>query len=339
MQKGICVVAIGGNAILSENDHGTIDEQIENIQIVCKKIVELIQQGYQVIITHGNGPQVGQTLLRHKLSANIVSEGTLDGCGAETQGLLGYLIQQVLRNELEKAGLSLDVAAIVTQVVVDKKDKAFQDPTKPIGPFYSKDEAEEVSRKYDRKIIEDSGRGYRMVVPSPIPVDIVEKNTILSLLKSGSVVIAAGGGGIPVVRQDNGLVGVAAVIDKDAASSLLARMIGADYLLLLTGVEKVCINYRQPNESQLNFLPVWQAEQYLAEGQFPEGSMAPKIRAAIEFVKFGGTKAIITNLNNICEALQGETGTAIGQGDKPTVAEYSTEAIAEKTIMESCLSQ
>lgn len=332
MQKDICVVAIGGNAILSQTDQGTIDEQIENIRIVCTKIVGLIQQGYQVIVTHGNGPQVGQTLLRHKLSANIVSEGTLDACGAETQGLLGYLIQQVLRNELDKAGISLDVAAIVTQVLVDKKDEAFQKPTKPIGPFYSKDEAENIVRKYDRKIVEDSGRGYRMVVPSPLPVDIIEKNTIRSLLKSGNVVVAAGGGGIPVVKQDNDLVGIEAVIDKDAASSLLARMVGADYLLLLTGVEKVCINYRQPNESQLDFLPVRQAEKYLAEGQFPEGSMAPKIRAAIEFVKYGGTKAVITTLNNICAALQGETGTAIGVGDQPPVAGYSTGAIVKKNI-------
>lgn len=336
MQKGICVVAIGGNAILSEKDQGTIDEQIKNIRIVCSKIVGLIQQGYQVIVTHGNGPQVGQALLRHKLSAGIVSEGTLDACGAETQGLLGYLIQQVLRNELDKAGLSLDVAAIVTQVLVDKQDKAFQEPTKPIGPFYSKDEAEAVSRKYDRKIVEDSGRGYRMVVPSPIPVDIVEKNTILSLLKSGNVVIAAGGGGIPVVRQDNGLAGVAAVIDKDAASSLLARTVGADYLLLLTGVEKVCINYRQGNECQLDFLPVWQAEKYLAEGQFPEGSMAPKIRAAIEFVKNGGTKAIITTLTNISAALQGQTGTAIVMENQPPQAGYPKDGNAENSMMDSC---
>lgn len=332
MPKGICVVAIGGNAILSEKNQGTIDEQIENIRIVCKKIVGLVQQGYQIIVTHGNGPQVGQTLLRHKLSANSVSEGTLDACGAETQGLLGYLIQQVLHNELDKAGLSLDVAAIVTQVLVDKNDKAFQQPTKPIGPFYSKEEAEEISRKYNRKIVEDSGRGYRMVVPSPVPVDIVEINTIISLLKSGSIVIAAGGGGIPVVKQNDGLVGIAAVIDKDAASSLLARMVGADFLLLLTGVEKVCINYRQPDERQLDYLPVWQAEKYLLEGQFPEGSMAPKIRSAIEFVKSGGAKAIITNLPNMCAALQGETGTAIGQNDHPAASEYPTNITTDNTV-------
>ncbi|QDR79847.1 carbamate kinase [Sporomusa termitida] len=333
MQQGICVVAIGGNAILSETDQGTIDEQIENIRLVCRKIVGLIQQGYQVIVTHGNGPQVGQTLLRHKLSAGIVSEGTLDACGAETQGLLGYLIQQVLRNELDKAGLALEVAAVVTQVLVDKEDQAFRQPTKPIGPFYSKTEAEEISRKYDRKMIEDSGRGYRIVVPSPLPVDIVEKNTILALLKSGNVVIAAGGGGIPVVRQANGLTGIAAVIDKDAASSLLARMVGADYLLLLTGVEKVCINYRQPDERQLDYLPVGQAEQYLAAGQFPEGSMAPKIRAAVEFVRFGGKKAIITTLNNICAALQGKTGTAIGLSDQPAGPGFP-DGTAEKPAAE-----
>lgn len=317
MQQGLCVVAIGGNAILSENNQGTIDEQLANIRVVCSKIAGLVRQGYQVVVTHGNGPQVGQTLLRHKLSAAIVAEGTLDACGAETQGLLGYLIQQVLRNELDKAGLAAEVAAVVTQVLVDKEDQAFRQPTKPIGPFYAAGEAEEISRKYGRTMIEDSGRGYRMVVPSPRPVDIVEKNTILSLLRAGQVVIAAGGGGIPVVRADTGLAGVAAVVDKDAASSLLARMVGADYLLLLTGVEKVCINYRQPDERQLDYLPVWQAEAYLAAGQFPEGSMAPKIRAAVEFVRQGGKRAVITTLHNICAAIQGATGTVIGLGGRP----------------------
>lgn len=311
MSQGTCVIAIGGNAILSENNRGTIEEQIENIRIACSKIVGLIGQGYKVVITHGNGPQVGQSLLRHKLSSGVVSEGTLDACGAETQGLLGYLIQQVLRNELAKAGICRDVVAVVTQVLVDGSDKAFQAPTKPIGPFYSQEEAEDIASKYGKHVIEDSGRGYRMVVPSPMPVDIVEKNAILSLLKSGAIVIAAGGGGIPVVERDGELAGIEAVIDKDLASGVLAKMIGADYLLLLTGVEKVCVNYRRPDERQLDSLSVSEAEAYLAEGQFPEGSMAPKIRAAIEFVRGGGEKAIITTLANICLALQGRTGTAI----------------------------
>ena len=311
MSQGICVIAIGGNAILSENNRGTIEEQIENIRIACNKIVGLISQGYQVVITHGNGPQVGQSLLRHKLSSQVVSEGTLDACGAETQGLLGYLIQQGLKNELSRAGISRDVVAVVTQVLVDSADKAFASPTKPIGPFYSKEEAEEIARKYGKHVIEDSGRGYRMVVPSPTPIDIIEKNSILSLLKSGAVVIAAGGGGIPVIERDGELVGIEAVIDKDLASGVLAKMIGADFLLLLTGVEKVCINYRKSDERQLDSLTLLEAERYLAEGQFPEGSMAPKIRAAIEFVRNGGEKAIITTLTNICLALQGKTGTAI----------------------------
>lgn len=311
MSKGICVVAIGGNAILNENNKGTIDEQLENIRVVCSKIVSMVSQGYQVVITHGNGPQVGQALLRHKLSSVAVPESTLDVCGAETQGLLGYLIQQSLRNELKRAGIYRDVTAVVTQVLVRKDDQAFQLPTKPIGPFYSKEEAEEMARKYNKNIIEDSGRGYRLVVPSPVPVDIVEKNSILSLLQSGAIVIAAGGGGIPVIEQGDELAGIEAVIDKDLASSVLAKMIGAEYLMLLTGVEKVCINYKKPNECQLDTITVSQAEKYLGEGQFPEGSMAPKIRAATEFVKNGGHKAIITTLSNICQALQGKTGTAI----------------------------
>jgi len=309
MAQGICVVAIGGNAILNETDHGTIDEQIANIRIVCVKIVELIQQGYKVIITHGNGPQVGQTLLRHKLSADIVPEGTLDACGAETQGMLGYLIQQGLRNELDQAGMLLDVASIITQVLVDEQDKAFEVPTKPIGPFYSKEESEKNAEKYNKTMVEDSGRGYRIVVPSPVPVDIVEKNIIMSLLKSGTMVIAAGGGGIPVIKKGNHFVGIEAVIDKDAASSLLARMVGAEYLFLVTGVEKVSINFRKIDECQLDVLPIAKAKKYLAEGQFPEGSMAPKIRAGIDFVNMSGGKAIITTLNNIASAMEGKTGT------------------------------
>lgn len=311
MPKGICVVAIGGNAILSESNQGTIEEQIDNIRAACSKIVDLIQDGYQVVITHGNGPQVGQTLLRHKLAAETVPEGTLNTCGAETQGLLGYLIEQTMRNELDKAGMDIEVVGVVTQVLVSKDDQAFQNPTKPIGPFYSKDEAQEISRKYNKRTVEDSGRGYRIVVPSPVPIDIVEKRTIISLLQAGAIVIAAGGGGIPVVKEDGVLVGIEAVIDKDLASGVLANMIGADYLLLLTGVDKVCINYRQPNERQLDNVSLDEMEEYLQEGQFPEGSMGPKIRAAIGFVKNGGTKTIITTLPNMCLALQGKTGTII----------------------------
>lgn len=311
MLKGTCVIAIGGNAILSEKDKGTIQEQMDNIQAACEKVVGLIKQGYNVVITHGNGPQVGQTLIRHKLSSAVVCEGTLDACGAETQGLLGYLIKQALQNELGKAGIEREVAAVVTQVLVDKNDPAFANPTKPIGPFYSQEEAEELARRYNKRVVEDSGRGYRIVVPSPLPIDIVEKNTIASLLKTGAIVIAAGGGGIPVIMENDKLIGVEAVIDKDAASSVLAEMIGAEYLLLLTGVEKVCINYRKPDEKQLDQVTIAQAEQYLQEGQFPEGSMAPKIRASIDFVRKGGRQAIITTLTSLDAAVNGQTGTAI----------------------------
>ncbi|MDF2501849.1 MAG: arcC [Anaerosporomusa subterranea] len=311
MSNQVCVVAIGGNAILNETNKGTIEEQIGNIRVACDKIVQMIQAGYQVVITHGNGPQVGQALLRHKLSAASVSEGSLDTCGAETQGLLGYLIQQALGNSLIKAGIARNVITVVTQVLVNQTDPAFLTPTKPIGPFYSQEEAIALGEKYNKRTVEDSGRGYRLVVPSPTPIDIMEKNSIASLLQSGTIVIAVGGGGIPVVQSDGELRGVEAVIDKDLASGVLATMIGADYLLLLTGVDKVCINYRQANERRLDTITADQAEEYLKAGQFPEGSMAPKIRAALNFVRGGGQKAIITTLNNMCQALQGRTGTAI----------------------------
>jgi carbamate kinase len=311
MSSKICVIALGGNAILTEKNKGTIEEQIENIRNACTKIVTLVSQGYEIVITHGNGPQVGQTFLRHKLSSGEVPEGPLDTCGAETQGLLGYLIQQVLRNELQKAGIQREVVTVVTQVLVRKEDKAFQAPTKPIGPFYSKEEAEMLVLKYNKKIVEESGRGYRLVVPSPQPLDIVEKNTISTLIKSGALVIAGGGGGIPVVYDGNELIGIEAVIDKDLASGVLAKMVQADYLMLLTGVDKVSINYKRPDERHLDIINAAEAERYLAEGQFPEGSMGPKIRAALEFVRGGGKKAIITSLDNICQALEGKTGTAI----------------------------
>jgi carbamate kinase len=241
----------------------------------------------------------------------VVCEGTLDTCGAETQGLLGYLIQQGLHNELSKANLKQNVVSVITQVLVDKADQAFANPTKPIGPFYTQEEAQRIARQCGKRIVEDSGRGYRLVVPSPKPIDIIEKSTISALLESGAVVIAAGGGGIPVICEDNRLTGVEAVVDKDLASGVLADLIRADYMLLLTGVEQVSINFKQSNEQKLDLLSIAQAEQYLREGQFPEGSMAPKIRAAVEFVKQGGKKTIITTLPNICLALQGKTGTSV----------------------------
>jgi len=311
MSNELCVIALGGNAIITENDKGTIGEQIENIRNVCQKIVKLVSEGYQVVITHGNGPQVGQALLRHKLSSYKVPEGPLDTCGAETQGVLGYLIQQVLRNELKKAGIEHEVAAVVTQVLISKEDEAFQFPTKPIGAFYTKEEAEQQALKYNKKIVEDSGRGYRMVVASPTPIDIIEKKAISCLLESGAIVIACGGGGIPVVYEGDELKGVEAVIDKDLATEVLAKMIGADYLMLLTGVDKVCINYKGPNEEQLGVISIDEAEFYLRQGQFPEGSMAPKVRAGVDFVKSGGKKTIITSIENVDQALAGKTGTAI----------------------------
>lgn len=305
------VLAIGGNAIIKEGQKGTIKEQQENIYESCEPVLELIEQGHTVVITHGNGPQVGNTLIKSKMAETVVPSYSLDVCDAETQGNLGYLIQQAFTNKMEEHKIGKTVATVVTQMVVSKDDPAFKNPTKPIGPFYSKEEMETILKQEKMSFIEDSGRGYRRVVASPKPLKIIEKAAIEALIDNNITVITAGGGGIPVVEKNGRLEGVEAVIDKDFASALLAAEINADYLFILTGVEQVAINYGKPNQQNLSEITMEEAIRYMEEGQFPKGSMGPKIEAAILFLQKGGKNVIITSMDKLQDALAGKTGTRI----------------------------
>lgn len=295
-----------------EGQRGTIAEQFENTRKSLDGIVYCLKQGYGVVITHGNGPQVGNLLLMVEASRNQVPALPLGVCVADTEGAIGYMIQQSLTNRLRKEGIDRCVVTMLTQVIVDKHDKAFSNPTKPIGPFFTKEEAERFRKEKGWQIKEDSHRGYRRVVASPNPLKIVEERAVKSLLEAGDIVIAAGGGGIPVITKEDGdLAGVDVVIDKDLASSVLARDIQAGCLMMLTGVEHVFLNFKQPNERALKALTVKDAQRYLKEGQFPSGSMGPKIQAAINFLNWGGEVAIIAAIDKVKEALEGITGTKI----------------------------
>lgn len=305
------VLAIGGNAIQKEGQRGTIEEQKENICNSCSPVLELMEKGYTVVITHGNGPQVGNTLIKTELASEVVPKYPLDVCDAETQGNIGYLIQQAFHNKMKERGIEKSVATVVTQIVVDKEDQAFQNPTKPIGPFYEKEKAEEIMKEKGITFVEDSGRGYRRVVPSPMPKKIVEKEAIEALIDKDILVITAGGGGIPVIEEEGMLKGTEAVIDKDFASALLAAEIKADYFFILTGVDQVAINFGKPNQENLAQLSVEDALKYMEEGQFPKGSMGPKINAAIYFLKKGGKNVIITAIDKLQDALEGKTGTRL----------------------------
>ena len=311
-KRRVVVIALGGNALIMEGQRGTIAEQFENTRKSLDGIVYCLKQGYGIVITHGNGPQVGNLLLMVEASRNQVPELPLGVCVADTEGAIGYMIQQSLTNRLRKEGLDRCVVTMLTQVIVDKHDKAFSNPTKPIGPFFSKEEAERFRKEKGWQIVEDSHRGYRRVVASPNPLKIVEERAVKSLLEAGDIVIAAGGGGIPVIMKEDGdLEGVDVVVDKDLASSVLARDIKADCLMMITGVEHVFLNFKQPNERALKALTVKEAERYLKEGQFPSGSMGPKIQAAINFLNWGGEVAIIAAIDKVKEALEGITGTKI----------------------------
>ncbi len=308
----VVVIALGGNALIMEGQQGTIAEQFENTRKSLDGIVYCLKQGYGVVITHGNGPQVGNLLLMVEASRNQVPELPLGVCVADTEGAIGYMIQQSLTNRLRKEGLDRCVVTVLTQVIVDKHDTAFLNPTKPIGPFFTKEDAERFRKEKGWQIKEDSHRGYRRVVASPNPLKIVEERAVKSLLEAGDIVIAAGGGGIPVITKEDGdLAGVDVVIDKDLASSVLARDIKAECLMMLTGVEHVFLNFKQPNERALKALTVKEAQKYLKEGQFPSGSMGPKIQAAINFLNWGGEVAIIAAIDKVKEALEGITGTKI----------------------------
>ena len=302
------VIALGGNAIKKATERGTAEEQIKNVRETCECLWKLFRD-HDIVITHGNGPQVGSILIQQESGEPYVPGMPLDICVAESQGLIGYLIQQSLRNVLITHGIQKDVVTVITQVAVDEKDPAFRNPTKPVGPFYSKEKAEELKNK-GISVMEDAGRGYRRVVPSPDPNQILEADIIKLLLNQGIIVIGAGGGGVPV-KDRRTLCGIEAVVDKDLASEILAESISADYLIVLTDVEQVALNYGKENQKNLDVLTVKEAETYLKEGHFAPGSMKPKITAAVRFLRAGGKKVIITSPQKVSEALKGRGGTEI----------------------------
>jgi carbamate kinase len=312
LAEKLIVIALGGNAVLKRGDKGTFDEQYQNVKTSVGNIADLIVGGYNIVLTHGNGPQVGATLLRHEAAKSVVPPFPLDACGAESQGFIGYMIQQALRNELKSRGIDKYVVTVITRVIVDKDDLAFQNPSKPIGPFYSKDEAAQILRQRpDLVVREDAGRGYRRVVPSPDPKIIAERYAIRALVDSGFIVVACGGGGIPIIEEGTQAGGVEAVIDKDLAAQRLATLIGANILIILTDVAGTYINYGTAQQEMITEITSGKLRNYLREGQFREGSMAPKVEAAIRFVESGGERAIIAELGNLLEALEGKTGTHV----------------------------
>lgn len=311
-KKGVAVVAVGGNSLIKNEFQKTIPDQYEAGRESMHHIADMIEQGWDVVISHGNGPQVGFIYRRSELSMHELHPVPLDFCGADTQGAIGYMFTQALYNEFRARGIDKQSVAVVTRTVVDRNDPGFQNPAKPIGSFMNEQTAKEHANKDGWVVVEDAGRGWRRVVASPIPLRIVEAEQIHTLIKAGFVVVGVGGGGIPVVEESNGdLVGVEAVIDKDFGSSLLANMIDADLFIISTAVEKVALNYRKPNEVWLERMTVAEAKQYIAEGHFAKGSMLPKIEAIIRFMENGGKMGLITDPKNIGRALKGETGTWI----------------------------
>lgn len=311
----LAVVAIGGNALIKDLRHQSVEDQESALRETSRYLADMVAAGWHIVIGHGNGPQVGFILRRSEIAAKVegMHEVPLDVCGADTQGAIGYELQQALQNELYHRGIRINVATIITQTLVDQKDPAFQNPSKPIGGFM--DEAEAKRRQTDLgwSVVRDAGRGWRRVVPSPLPKEIVELDTIETVSRRGIIVIAAGGGGIPVVDVGEGEYrGIAAVIDKDFACSLLAQRLKADLILIATSVEKVAVNFGTPIQQWVHRMTLAEAKRYLAEGtHFAEGSMAPKIQAIIWFLEAGGREALITNPENIERALRGETGTLI----------------------------
>jgi carbamate kinase len=314
-EQKLAVVAIGGNSLIKDKAHQTVDDQYQAAKETTFHIADMIEQGWDVAIGHGNGPQVGFILRRSEIAAKIegMHEVPLDVCGADSQGAIGYALQQNLQNELYQRGVKKKVVTVITQVLVDKDDPAFKNPTKPIGSFMDEPEAMRRKQEQDWTVVEDAGRGWRRVVASPLPKEIVELETVETLLERGIITITVGGGGIPVIDPGDGNYrGTAAVIDKDFASSLLAQKIKADLFVISTAVEKVALNFGKPDEKWLDKMTLASAKAYLAEGvHFAKGSMAPKIQAIIWFLENGGKQALITNPENIGRALKGETGTWI----------------------------
>lgn len=309
--KKVAVVAVGGNSLIMDNAKTSMMDQMEAVEETCRHLADMVEEGWTLIVTHGNGPQVGFGLRRCELGASELPMVPLEGIGAETQGNIGYMIQQALRNELVSRGVMKDTVTVVTQTEVDPADPAFLKPSKPVGSFM--DEATAMDKKNNDgwEIMEDAGRGWRRVVPSPLPKTIVEEDTIKMLVDAGLLVVSVGGGGIPVVKKDNKYEGVAAVIDKDYASALLASNIGADLFIISTGVEKVALNFGKPDQINLDNVSADDLRKYAAEGHFAAGSMGPKIAAVISFLENGGKEALITCPEKIALALEGKTGTRI----------------------------
>lgn len=312
MKSKISLIAFGGNALLPDNRRGLQSEQMKNAQKAARLMTHVVKKGYDLIIVHGNGPQVGNLLIQMEESINKVPPFSLEVCDAMTEGSMGFMLEKAIINELRKHSVDKEVATLITQVVVDKEDSAFNNPTKPVGPFYSKYRATMLKRQKKWRMIEDAGRGYRKVVPSPRPIDVVSKWVIRDLVHAGKIVIAAGGGGIPVIIDGNGLFqGVEAVIDKDFAASLIAREVKADLFIILTNVPRVYLNYGQPDEKPIPEMTVEEAKKYLAQGHFPPGSMGPKIEAAIEYIQSGGEEVLITSTSHLKASLINRSGTKI----------------------------
>jgi carbamate kinase len=310
----IAVIAIGGNSLIKDELHKSVADQYDAVVETARHIAGMVEQGYDVVITHGNGPQVGFILLRSEIAEKAAGlhPVPLDSCGADTQGAIGYQIQQALHNEFLRRGLAKKAVTVVTQVLVDRNDPAFSNPSKPVGSFYSKADIDDKVTREGWTVTEDAGRGWRRVVASPMPIEVIELDAVKDLVKAGFVVIAAGGGGIPVVMDEQGnLKGVAAVIDKDHATSLLATNLNADLFIISTAVEKVFVNYNKPDQKGIDRMTVSEAKAYRDQGQFAKGSMLPKVNAAIAFLEHGGKEALITNPESLEHAIAGETGTRI----------------------------
>lgn len=310
--KKTAVIAIGGNSLIKPGQKGSVNDQFSAVQETVDNIMNIINLGYDVVITHGNGPQIGNVLIQSESAKELVPSLPMDYCGAFTQGGMGYMIQQSLQNAISERKLNKNVATIISQVVVDQNDPAFKTPTKPVGPFYkSVKEIEDRINKDGWIVKEDAGRGYRRVVPSPKPVEILEFESIKHLINQGTLVVSVGGGGIPVIKNGKGLQGIAAVIDKDFASSLLASKLEADLFIISTGVPKVAINYNKENQKWLDDLSLNQCRDLKGQGHFAPGSMLPKIEASIKFLQNGGKEVIITSPDSLFAAVKGETGTHI----------------------------
>ena len=305
------LIAVGGNSLIRAGEKGTVAQQLANARRTAASIIGLIRLGYRLVITHGNGPQVGAALLRSERAADQVPGHTLDVCGAATQGEIGYLLAQSLQDELAVAGMRVPVVALVTQTVVSPDDPAMNHPTKPIGPFYSRSDAEQRERQLGWRIVEDAARGYRRVVPSPEPLEIVELDVIRDLVNDGVLVVACGGGGIPVIRENGNLRGVEAVIDKDRASAVMAISLGVDVFAISTDTDYIYLDFKKPSQRPLTFLTADELERDYCDGHFPPGNMGPKVESVLRFLRAGGKEAVVTSYEYLCEAVAGNAGTRI----------------------------